>query len=438
MAKSEIVRAIKGMNDIVPFAPENFLDSKIWQKIVHAAEETFEAYGYRFVRLPVVEDTQLFIRGVGSETDIVSKEMYSFEDRGGRRLTLRPEGTAGAVRAYVEHSYFHHQPVQRWWYLGPMFRAERPQKGRYRQFYQIGVEFFGVDSVASDVEILCTLNRFFQALKLDTLTLRINSLGDEKSRQNYEATLCVFFDKIKKDFPDDLHDRMKNNPLRFLDSKVFRQSGHADSAPDMIDSLSEDARTRFDGVLSGLNRVGIPFKRDPTLVRGLDYYSHTVFEFSTQDLGAQDAIGGGGRYDQLVSELGGPATPAIGFAAGIERLALLLAAQEEQDKAFELCILPMEGYAQEAIILAESIRDVGDIKIEVDLTGLRLKAMFKRADKIGARLAMVVGEDEIAHKRSTIRDLSQRDAEQEVALDARLIHDVARDMLDGRMGSDES
>ncbi|MBJ80823.1 MAG: histidine--tRNA ligase [Myxococcales bacterium] len=433
MSKREIVRAIKGMNDILPFVTEDFLQSQIWKDICRAAEDAFEGYGYQMVYLPVVEDTQLFVRGVGEGTDIVSKEMYSFEDRGGRQLTLRPEGTAGAVRAYIEYNFSHHQPVQRWWYMGPMFRAERPQKGRYRQFYQIGAEFFGVDSVDSDVELLCMLNRFFNALNLDTITLRINSLGDEQSRKDYEESLRTFFSGIKADFKEDLYVRMQTNPLRFLDSKVFRQSAHAQNAPDIIDSLSPESRGRLEEVLSGLDRAGVPYERDPTLVRGLDYYNHTVFEFSTQDLGAQDAIGGGGRYDSLVAELGGPEIPAVGFAAGIERLALLLASKNQAYSPIDLYVVPMEGYSGEALALAEAIRDCGNAKIEVDLTGARLKAMFKRADKIGARKAIVLGESEKDAGKVLLKDLQIRDAEREVALDPQVIHDELM-IKDGRKG----
>ena len=398
-------KAVKGMNDILPGAKEDFLDTAVWNFILGKAQRVLEGYGYSQIRLPVVEDTSLFARGLGEQTDIVGKEMYTFEDRGGRSLTLRPEGTASAARAYVEHHFARNNPIQKWWYFGPMYRAERPQKGRYRQFYQIGAEFFGADTPASEAEMLMMLWEFTRLLGLSEVRLRLNTLGDGPSRVAYRGALVAHFEPLVEKLCESCAGRVDSNPLRVLDCKRSGCIEIVSLAPDILDCLTPAARTHFDALRSLLDAAQIPYDRDRTLVRGLDYYTGTIFEFTTGNLGAQDAILGGGRYDELVSELGGTSTPALGFAAGVERLALLLEDSLRKNTGPDLYIIPMDTFEGSAFELASNIRADGELRIVVDTGGGKVKQQFKRADRSRARYALVLGEDELSEKLGRVKDL---------------------------------
>lgn len=407
---SDILHAVKGMNDILPDAKETFLDSAVWDFVLDTTRRVVEQHGYRHTRLPIVEETALFARGIGEGTDIVSKEMYTFSDRGERSLTLRPEGTASCVRAYVEHGLSRSEPEQKWWYTGPMFRAERPQKGRYRQFYQVGCEHFGSKDPAADAAMIMMAWRISEALGLTGITLKINSLGDTESRDRYREVLRGYMKAHESEICEACKGRMVTNPLRFLDCKVPACKELAKKAPDIGESLSEASKKHYDAVETLLRDCGLPFVRDPGLVRGLDYYTDTLFELTTTALGAQDAIGGGGRYDNLIEELGGAPTPAIGFAMGIERICLLVAhANETQGKELDsgphLFIAPMEGAVSAALKLADAVRAAGPYRVEVDVSGRKVKAQMRRADKLKARSVIVLGEDEIARGHGNLKDL---------------------------------
>ena len=413
-------KAVKGMNDILPGAKDAFLDSTVWDFILQQSKMVLEGYGYSEIRLPVVEETQLFARGLGEDTDIVGKEMYTFEDRGGRSLTLRPEGTASAARSYVENNFSRNNPVQKWWYFGPMYRAERPQKGRYRQFYQIGAEVFGVSTPASEAEMLMMLSELIQRLGVVEVRLRLNTLGDDESRSAYRKSLIEYLEPKKDELCESCSGRLHSNPLRVLDCKRPQCSEVVAQSPDVLDCLTPSARMHFDRVRALLDEAQISYDRDRRLVRGLDYYTGTIFEFTTGELGAQDAILGGGRYDELVSELGGSQTPAVGFAAGVERLALLVAQTVERQNGPDLYLIPMEELETEAFKLASKVRGDGRWKVGVDVGGGKVKQQFKRADRSGARFALVLGEDELANGRGKVKNLATGEST-EIALEANLI-----------------
>ncbi len=425
MSKAAKLKAIQGMNDVIPGHKESFLDSEIWRFILQEGERALEGYGYRRLQAPICEPTALFQRGLGDTTDIVSKEMYSFEDRGGRAMTLRPEGTASAVRAFIEHGFAQSQPLQRWWYFGPMFRAERPQKGRYRQFYQIGAEFFGVSSAESEIEMLLMLKEFLGNLGLSETRLRLNSLGDEESRRAYREALVTYFREHEDALSEEGRGLIDVNPLRILDSKRPADRAVCEKAPDILDSLSDSARTHFETVQRGLSELGVEFERDSRLVRGLDYYTGTIFEFTTSQLGAQDAILGGGRYDGLVEELGGPAVPAIGFAAGVERLALLIASQRKTERT-GLYIAPCSAASISCLKLGSALRQRGITKVELDVLGGRLKQQLKRADRSGVRWLVIVGENEFESGNVLLKDLESGE-QQELKHDAQVILEALSD-----------
>jgi histidyl-tRNA synthetase len=413
-----MITAVKGMNDVRPGAADTFLDSQIWTQLFRTANEVFESFGYGPVWLPLLEDTALFARGIGTETDIVSKEMYSLTDRGGRSLTLRPEGTAGAVRAYIEHHLGRNDAVQKWAYTGPMFRAERPQKGRYRQFYQIGAEFFGVAEPAADAELLRMLHMLCQRLGLPDVAVRLNSLGDHDSRMQYRATLGAFLATHADALCASCQARAQANPLRVLDCKRPSCQAIVATAPDILHALTPAARDWFDRLQGLLADANIAYTRDPHLVRGLDYYTGAIFEFTTGALGAQDAILGGGRYDGLVEALGGPATPAVGFAAGVERLALLLAQHPPAARGPHLFLVPLDTAATgRALALADAVRALGPWRIEVELSGARAKPAMRRANKLQAQHVMVLGSDELASSQARMKNFRSGD-ETSVALDA--------------------
>lgn len=411
-----MITAVKGMNDIRPGATEAFLDTRVWDTIFATAAEVFESYGYAHVLLPVVEETALFARAVGEETDIVSKEMYTFEDRGGRSLCLRPEGTAGAVRAYLEHNLSRTNALQRWWYGGPMYRAERPQKGRYRQFYQIGAELLGAPGVPAEVEMLLMLNTLMQRLGLQDFSINVNSLGDAPSREAYRKTLQEYCLQHEAALCESCKRRIHTNPLRVLDCKRESCGAVVENAPDILNSLSTEAMAHFEQMQTMLAARGLKVQRDRRLVRGLDYYTGLIFEFTTTALGAQSAILGGGRYDNLVSEFGGPPTPAVGFAAGVERLALLLAERLNLQQGPQIYLAPVAGAHTAAFVLADALRSVG-VQVEVDVSEKALKHQIKRADKLGAEHVLVLGDTEITSQQGKLKHLKTGN-EVAVALDA--------------------
>lgn len=386
------IQSIRGFNDVLP------ADSALWQHLHDTARALFEAYGYREMRIPVVESIALFKRAVGEVTDVVEKEMYAFEDRGGEHIALRPEFTAGLVRAGIEHGLFHNQQ-QRVWCAGPVFRYERPQAGRYRQFHQLDCEAYGIAGPDVDVELMAMTARLWKALGFANLRLEINSLGGSETRQRYRAALIEFLSKHEASLDEDSKKRLHSNPLRVLDSKVPTTQAIVKDAPSILDYLDADSAAHLDGLRQGLSDLGIEHHVNPRLVRGLDYYTKGVFEWITTELGAQGTICAGGRYDNLVEQLGGSATPAVGWAAGVERLILLLQKLGTAPLATEADIYVCRFGAQgerAGLALAEDVRSALGPKVRVALNvgGGKPGAQFKRADKSGARLALVVGDDE--------------------------------------------
>ncbi len=394
------------MNDLLPEVVAH------WQRTEAIARDVLHAYGYREIRLPVVERTELFARSIGQHTDIVEKEMYTFEDRNGERLTLRPEGTAGCVRAGIESGLLHNQ-IQRWWYAGPMFRHERPQKGRYRQFHQIGVEAFGVPGPDIDVELILLSARLWQALGLGGLRLEVNTLGTPAARAAYRTNLVDYLRSRVGELDEDSRRRLDTNPLRVLDSKNREMQDVIRAAPSLLDYLDEASRAHFDGLQELLNRAGLSYVVNPRLVRGLDYYTRTVFEWLTDRLGAQSAVCAGGRYDGLVELLGGKPTPAIGFAVGLERLVELLVqtAARATDNAPQVYVVPQAQAPAAALVLAEALRDRG-LRVECHLGGGSLKSQLKRADNSGARYAVLLEDAD----RAAVKDLRANEGQRTMAL----------------------
>jgi histidyl-tRNA synthetase len=389
------------MNDLLPDAVAR------WQRIEAAARGVLAAYGYREIRLPLVEKTELFARSIGNLTDIVEKEMYTFEDRNGELLTLRPEGTAGCVRAGIENGLLHNQ-VQRLWYTGAMFRHERPQKGRYRQFHQIGVESFGVDTPDVDAELILLCARLWRVLGIRGLTLELNSLGTPETRAAYRRTLVAYLERHRSALDEDSQRRLEKNPLRVLDSKNPAMQEIIRNAPSLMQHLDDASRIHFKHLCEYLTSAGVAYTLNPRLVRGLDYYTRTVFEWTTDRLGAQSAVCAGGRYDGLVELLGGQATPAAGFALGLERLAELLeldVSETGDDQAPQVYLAVLdEAVRAPALKLVESLRDHG-WRIECHSGSGSLKTQLKRADKSGARFALLLGPDEIARAAVSVKDL---------------------------------
>ena len=404
------LRAVKGMNDILPE------EIGRWQRLEKAFRAMADVYEYREVRTPIVEPTALFVRSIGETTDIVEKEMYSFEKHG-EGLTLRPEGTAGVVRAFIEHSAHAQRPVSRWFYMGPMFRAERPQKGRYRQFHQAGCEVFGDPGPVIDAEMIDMLVGFFRDLGIGEIDVHLNSLGGPGTRTRYRDALVAFLTPKKEALSDDSKRRLETNPLRILDSKDPRDVAICEKAPSILDLLDEADRQHFDTLCKHLDRLGTPYQVDTRLVRGLDYYTRTLFEIrgSGGDLGAQNALGGGGRYDNLVRELGGPDTPAIGFALGLERILLAMPELPEEERVSVLLAPLGARAASEALVLARDLRRLG-IPADVDGRGTSLKSMLRRANAMGARYCFVLGESEIERGVVQVKDLAQH-SQEELPLD---------------------
>ncbi len=410
MAKN--IQAIRGMHDVLPD------QSGLWGHLESRVVDVLQRYGYRELRTPIAEATELFRRSIGDVTDIVEKEMYTFPDRNGDSLTLRPEGTAGCVRAGIQNGLFHNQ-IQRIWYQGPMFRHERPQKGRYRQFYQMGAEAFGMPGPDIDVEVVAITRRFWQELGLiDGLELQVNSLGTTAEREEYRTALVAYLSASQEVLDAESRRRLKSNPLRILDSKNPEMRGLIEKAPILMDFLGEASRQHFEGFCDGLSALGIDYSVNPRLVRGLDYYSRTVFEWITDRLGAQGTVCAGGRYDGLVEQLGGRPTPGIGFAMGVERLVLLLEQQHSwQDLGVPdlYMVLMGDGPQVEGAVLAEALRDnLPGIKILGHCGGGSFKSQFKKADRSGARVALILGEEELARNTVGVKALRVAGAQKEI------------------------
>ncbi|GLP95092.1 histidine--tRNA ligase [Paraferrimonas sedimenticola] len=413
MAKQ--IQAIRGMNDLLPS------QTPAWHKLEQAIRELTASYGYSEIRTPIVESTDLFKRSIGEVTDIVEKEMYTFEDRNGDSLTLRPEGTASTVRAGNQHGLLYNQE-QRLWYVGPMFRHERPQKGRYRQFHQFGVEVYGLNGPDIDAEVLLMSARLWKKLGLaEHVTLELNTLGDSDERAAYRDALVAYLEQHKESLDEDSQRRMYSNPLRVLDSKSPKTQALLGDAPKLMDFFGEDTKAHFSGLCELLDQAGIQYVVNPRLVRGLDYYNRTVFEWVTSSLGAQGTVLAGGRYDGLVNQLGGKPTPAVGFASGMERLVLLLQELElvESEPAIaDVYVAAMGAGSQAAAFaLSEQLRDEApELKVMSHCGGGNFKKQMKRADKSGARVALILGEDEIARGEVMVKPLRRDEAQRSVAL----------------------
>ena len=397
-----------------------------WQAVEAVAREHFLRSGFGEIRTPLLESTDLFCRGIGEGTDVVGKEMYSFSDRGDRSCTLRPEGTASVVRAAVQHGLLS-QGTQKLWYSGPMFRYERPQAGRQRQFHQIGVEWLGVGNARSDVEVIALAWDLLAQLGVGGLQLEINSLGTPEDRQAYREALVAWLEQRMDQLDADSQARLTTNPLRILDSKNPATQALLEQAPTLADALSPDSRHRFAAVQEGLTALGISYRLNPRLVRGLDYYGHTAFEITSDQLGAQATVCGGGRYDGLIGQLGGPATPAIGWALGMERLLLVLEAAAQADpqgpaarlvrpQAPDAYLVNRGDRAESAgLSLARALRQQG-LMVELDSSGSAFGKQFKRADRSGARWALVLGDEEVERGEVRLKPLTQQSEESTVAL----------------------
>ena len=414
------LQAIRGTRDILPN------ESPLWATIEGLARHVLSQSAYREIRTPIFEQTELFARGIGEATDAVGKEMYSFEDRGGRSIALRPEITAGLVRAFIQNKLFAQGGVQRLWHIGPAFRYERPQAGRQRQFHQLDVEILGSRDPRADVEVIAIATRLLNTLGLSALTLDLNSVGSGEDRQKYRDALIAYFTPFKGELDEDSQDRLTRNPLRILDSKDKRTQEIVTDAPSLLDFLSEDSQKHFDGVQQHLTNLGIPFNINPRLVRGLDYYTHTAFEIQSSDLGAQATVCGGGRYDGLVKQLGGPDTPAIGFGMGIERLVLLLQEKGEYSTTPLLDIYLIsrgEKAEMQSVNLADKLRKQG-FSVEVDLSGSAFGKQFKRADRSGAVLGLILGDAEAEAEKVQMKWL--RSGEQSEISQTELLEDCDR------------
>ena len=398
---SKTIQAVRGMNDILP------ADAAIWEFFEDTVRDWLRAYGYTQIRTPIVESTDLFVRSIGEVTDIVEKEMYSFEDRlNGERLTMRPEGTASCVRAVIEHNLLYNAP-QRLWYMGPMFRHERPQKGRYRQFHQVGVESLGYDGPDMDAEHIIMTARLWKLLGLQDVALEINTLGSAEARARYRSRLIAYFEQHAELLDEDAKRRLHSNPLRILDTKNPAMQAMVEAAPRLMDDLDEPSRLHFEQLQAMLTAAGIAFRINPRLVRGLDYYNATVFEWVTTRLGAQGTVCAGGRYDTLIEQIGGKPAPACGYAMGVERLLALL-----QDQAFQAPVMAPDAYVlhlgdaadRMAPQVAESLRDAG-LSVVLHCGGGSFKSQMKKADSSQARFAIIIGDDEVASGEVSVKPL---------------------------------
>lgn len=432
--KSEKILGVKGMNDILPE------DAPLWELFENTVQSVLRSYGYQQIRTPIVEPTALFARGLGAVTDIVEKEMYSFTDSmNGDELTLRPECTAGVVRSVLEHNLTYDGP-KRLWYTGPMFRHERPQRGRYRQFHQVGAEAVGFTGPDIDAELIMLCQRLWDDLGLADIRLEINSIGDAQERQRHRADLIAYFEQHSEQLDADAQRRLHSNPLRILDTKNPTMQALVDNAPKLIDYLGEESRVHFEGVQSLLRHNNVPFKINTRLVRGMDYYNRTVFEWITDQLGSQGTVCGGGRYDPLVEIFGGKPTPAVGFAMGVERLLELMKASAGAISRSHCDVyLVHQGEAAQlkAFTLGERLRDAGlDVVLHCASVGATgsFKSQMKRADASGAAYAIILGEDEIAQGTATVKYL--RDADQAGNQQSVAIESVADHLIDHMMADE--
>ena len=404
---ADIIRSIRGMNDILPEV------TPYWQAVETALKDVLSSYGYQEIRFPIVEKTELFCRSIGEVTDIVEKEMYTFEDRNGDKLTLRPEGTAGCVRAAMQNGLLNQ--TQRLWYMGPMFRHERPQKGRYRQFHQIGVEAYGFNGPDIDAEMILMTSRIWTKLGLTGATLQINSLGSTEARLAYRDVLVAYFEAHQDELDEDSQRRLHTNPLRILDSKNPAMQALNDAAPKLIDHLDDESRQEFETLCQILDSAGLSYEVNPRLVRGLDYYGKTVFEWVTDQLGSQGTICAGGRYDGLVAQLGGKGATAIGFAIGIERLIALLEATDSLPKIEKIdayLVAVGEAAATQSLQLSEQLRDqIPNLKLITHCGGGSFKNQFKRADRSGARWTLILGDDELSQQVVGVKTMATGEQE---------------------------
>jgi histidyl-tRNA synthetase len=398
------IQALRGTRDILPD------EVGYWQRVEATARDILNRAAYREIRTPIFEQTSLFERGIGEATDVVGKEMYTFMDRGDRSITLRPEGTAGVVRALIEHGLQSQGGVQRLWYTGPMFRYERPQAGRQRQFHQLGVEVLGSADPRADVEVIAIATDILKTLGLKNLHLDINSVGNLEDRQRYRQALIDYLTPYKDHLDADSQDRLNRNPLRILDSKDKRTQEIAQNAPSILDYLGTYSQQHFDQVQQLLSDLGIKYQLNPRLVRGLDYYTHTAFEIQSDDLGAQATVCGGGRYDGLVAELGGSDTPAVGWAIGLERLIILLQQLQELPLLALDFYVVSKGYAAEpqALLLAQKLRGAG-FSIELDLSGSGFKKQFARADRSGAVACLILGDEEAQNQTVKLKWMATKE-----------------------------
>jgi histidyl-tRNA synthetase len=395
------IAAVKGMYDVMP------PDSHLWNDLEAAARRVFSTYGYDEVRTPVVEATDLFVRSVGETTAVVEKEMYSFTDRNGDPISLRPEGTASVVRAYIESGAAVTDPVARYYYMGPMYRYERPQKGRQREFHQIGLELFGVDSPMGDVETMATFVHLMDELKVEGVKLEINSIGCDECRPGYNKEIVKYLKDRSERLCDDCKKRIDRNPLRVFDCKTESCIEELKNAPTIGHFWCEKCKTHFDGVKDGLKNINIPFVVNERIVRGLDYYLRTAFEFTTTKLGAQNAVAAGGRYDGLVRDLGGPDMPGVGYAIGVERLVLLMEQHHGKPKRKEDLVyfaVLGEKVAEKILPMIQTLRKDG-VRVEWDFGAKSLKSQMRRADKLGAESVVIIGEDELAKGHAVVRDM---------------------------------
>ena len=397
-----MIKGIKGVKDILPE------ETPRWRVIEGAARRWADRYGFREIRIPIFEVTTLFARSIGAATDIVEKEMYTFPDRDGTSLTLRPEGTAGTVRAFIEHNRAADPLPQKYFYIGPMFRHERPQAGRLRQFHQFGVEYFGTQDSKADVDVIALLWRFLSDLALPDLTLEMNSLGTSADRAAYLPVLVSYLKSRTNELCDNCRRRLETNPLRVLDCKVPGCRAATEDAPQLISHLSPTAKSHFDEVLSILTALGIPFSINPRLVRGLDYYCLTAFEITSSHLGAQNAVGAGGRYDGLVELLGGPSTPAVGFAAGLERIAMMLPEQSLPPVPMAVYVAAFGSLGSPAgVRLLDTLRKAG-ISAHTDYRATTLKGHLRQADRSGCRFAVLLGDDETKTGSAVVRNMDSK------------------------------
>lgn len=409
------IQSIRGMEDVLPDA------SPLWEKFEDASRAVFEQYGYRNMRTPIVEYTPLFVRGIGEATDIVEKEMYVFQDRNGESLALRPEATAGIVRSAIEHNFLYNGPM-RVWTQGPMFRYERPQKGRQREFHQFDVEALGFEGPDVDAEQMVMLARLWKTLGLEGVELHVNSIGDAADRKAHRAKLIDHFGRNTSVLDEDAKRRLHTNPLRLLDSKNPAMQEMIEGAPRLLDELGEDARRHFEGVKQLLSDAGLDFKVNARLVRGLDYYNRTVFEYVASNIGAQSTIAGGGRYDGLFEQLGGKATPACGFGMGIERALLVLQASNVAAESGPHAFVAHSGdeAARAAWRVSEKLRDAGfDVVLGA---GGSFKSQMKKADASGARYAVILGDSEVQEKKVTLKPLRESGEQRTLALEEAIAH----------------